>query len=260
MMAAEQGKARYRVLADRAAQIYAPAVHGLGARDLHRLARVRRVLANRAHLRHRRADHHLPVRARASRACRSDRCGSRLFKRGVMVKAPDGLERIAEVDAVVFDKTGTLTLGEPQLLDAEAVPAGTLAAAASLASGSRHPFSRALVAAAEERLGTVEVARNVEETPGEGLLVRTSRGEERLGSAAWCGVKKTAGNTAEVWYRYGEDAPVRFCFADRLRPDAAETIAALKERGFAVALLSGDRERWSPARHRTRASMYFWAS
>ena len=40
---------------------------------------------------------------------------SRLFRRGIMVKAPDGLERIAEVDTIVFDKTGTLTLGRPKL-------------------------------------------------------------------------------------------------------------------------------------------------
>ena len=40
---------------------------------------------------------------------------SRLFCRGVLVKAPDGLERLAEVDTVVFDKTGTLTLGEQAL-------------------------------------------------------------------------------------------------------------------------------------------------
>jgi Cu2+-exporting ATPase len=242
MMAAEQGKARYRVLADRAAQIYAPAVHGLGlvtfigwlafgAPWQTALTYAIAVLIITC-----------PCALALAVPVVQIAAASRLFKRGVMVKVPDGLERIAEVDAVVFDKTGTLTLGEPQLLDAEAVPAGTLAAAASLASGSRHPFSRALVAAAEERLGTVEFARDVEETPGEGLLVRTSRGEERLGSAAWCGVEKTAGHTAEVWYRYGEDAPVRFRFADRLRPDAAETIAALKARGLAVALLSGDRE------------------
>jgi Cu2+-exporting ATPase len=34
---------------------------------------------------------------------------------------------------------------------------------------------------------------------------------------------------------------VRFAFADDLRPDARETVAALKARGLAVVLLSGDR-------------------
>ncbi|WP_083241404.1 heavy metal translocating P-type ATPase [Methyloceanibacter stevinii] len=242
MMAAEQGKARYRVLADRAAQIYAPAVHGLGLATFvgwlvfgaswqTALTYAIAVLIITC-----------PCALALAVPVVQIAAASRLFKRGVMVKVPDGLERIAEVDTVVFDKTGTLTLGEPQLLDAGNVPADTLAAAASLASGSRHPFSRALVAAAEERLGSVEVARDVEETPGEGLSVKTARSEERLGSAAWCGVEGAAGQTAEVWYRRGDDEPVCFRFADRLRPDAAETVAALKARGLAVALLSGDRE------------------
>ena len=30
----------------------------------------------------------------------------RLFGKGVLIKAPDGLERLAEIDTVVFDKTG----------------------------------------------------------------------------------------------------------------------------------------------------------
>ena len=110
-----------------------------------------------------------------------------------------------------------------------------------LASASRHPFSRALVSAAEDALGSVEVARGVEETPGEGLVLQTSDGEVRLGSAAWCGVEGVGGQTAEVWYRRGHEEAVCFRFADQLRPDAAETIAALKERGLDVALLSGDR-------------------
>ena len=51
---------------------------------------------------------------------------SRLFREGVIVKAPDGLERVAEIDMVVFDKTGTLTLGRPQLLNANGVPESAL--------------------------------------------------------------------------------------------------------------------------------------
>jgi Cu2+-exporting ATPase len=47
---------------------------------------------------------------------------------------------------------------------------------------------------------------------------------------------------SRVWYRRGKEAPVCFRFADGLRPDAAETVAELKRRGFGVALLSGDRQ------------------
>jgi cation transport ATPase len=45
----------------------------------------------------------------------------------------------------------------------------------------------------------------------------------------------------ELWLRVGDRAPVRFRFADPLRPDAADVVDALKVRGLAVELLSGDR-------------------
>jgi Cu2+-exporting ATPase len=142
---------------------------------------------------------------------------------------------------VVFDKTGTLTLGKAQLIDDKEISDTDLAAAAALAATSKHPYSLALVKAAEVRLGAVTPATGIEETPGEGLMRATPQGEERLGSAAWCGVDSEGGEGAEVWYRHGKAAPVRFRFADAMRGDAPEIIAALKQRGLAVALLSGDR-------------------
>src|SRR5262249_3158812 len=110
----------------------------------------------------------------------------RLFSAGVLVKAADGLERIAEIDTIVFDKTGTLTYGQPSLLDADIYEADILQKAASLAVASRHPFARAIVAAAKQRFGAVERVEGVEEMPGFGLKRLTSDGEERLGSADWC--------------------------------------------------------------------------
>jgi Cu2+-exporting ATPase len=165
---------------------------------------------------------------------------SRLFRRGIVVKAPDGLERVAETDMVVFDKTGTLTLGRPQLLNEADIPDDVLAAAAALAAASRHPFARAIVQAAERRHGKVLAADGVKEVPGRGLSRLRARGEERLGSAAWCKVRGAASGS-EVWYRRDWQAPVAFRFADRARSDVAEVVETLKSRGLPVALLSGDR-------------------
>jgi Cu2+-exporting ATPase len=241
MLAAEQGKARYRRLADRAAQIYAPAVHGLGLATF--LGWLLAGAGWETALTYAIAVLIITCPCALALAVPAVQiaAASRLFRRRIIVKAADGLERIAEADMVVFDKTGTLTLGRPELLDQDAISDSVLAAASGLAAASRHPFARAIVEAAEARLGTVAPASGIEETPGLGLERSSPEGDERLGSAKWCGAE-SGGEESEVWYRRGAEAPVRFRFADILRSDAAEIVAVLKTQNYRLALLSGDRK------------------
>lgn len=161
----------------------------------------------------------------------------RLFKHGVLVKSGDALERLAQVDVVVFDKTGTLTLGKPRLVSA--VDVKTLHAAAALARASRHPLSRALVEAA----GPGVAASTAREVPGEGMEANIAGAIARLGRRTFSApdVPDAADGSAELWFTQGEAAPVRFVFVDALRADAAATIMALKQRGIAIELISGDR-------------------
>jgi Cu2+-exporting ATPase len=163
----------------------------------------------------------------------------RLMRRGILLKSATALERLAEADYVVFDKTGTLTLGRPELVDAAAIEPRALALAASLAANSRHPLARALCRAVPEGAA----ATGVEERPGLGLRLGTKAGEVRLGSRRWCGVEDNrAGEGPEIWLTEPGRPPLRLGFVDQLRPDAIDTVAALRAQGLAVELLSGDRE------------------
>jgi Cu2+-exporting ATPase len=240
MLAAEQGKARYRRLADRAAEIYAPAVHGLGLATF--LGWLIVGAPWQAALTYAIAVLIITCPCALALAVPAVQiaASSRLFRRRIIVKAADGLERIAETDMVVFDKTGTLTLGRPELLEDDTISDDALMAAAGLAVASKHPYAKAIVEAADKRLRRVMPASGVEEVPGRGLKHALAQGEERLGSAEWCGVE-SGGEDSEVWYRRDWMPPVRFRFDDSVRSDAADVVAALKRQGYRLALLSGDR-------------------
>lgn len=245
MAAAEQGKGRYVRLADRAARLYAPAVHVLGLATFigwmvtghgweAALTAAIAVLIITC-----------PCALALAVPAVQVAAASRLFAKGVIVKAADGLERMTEVDTIVLDKTGTLTTGEPQVLNGEAISDDVLLAAASLAIRSRHPYARAVVAAARARGLSPVAADEVTEVSGAGLARRTAEGEERLGSAAWVsagtGAGRSGGRGAEVWYKPPTGDAIVMRMADLLREDAVEVVRALKAAGYAVELLSGDR-------------------
>ncbi|MGE5504589.1 MAG: heavy metal translocating P-type ATPase metal-binding domain-containing protein [Actinomycetota bacterium] len=235
MEVAEQGRAKYVALADRVARWYAPVVHLaalvtfagwmiVGAVWQQALLNAVAVLIITC-----------PCALALAVPVVQVLASGRLMRQGILLKTATALERFADVDTVVFDKTGTLTLGKPSLQQDGGWTDADLAQAASLALASRHPLARALAAQCP---GAV-VADGVQEEPGRGLVA----GDVRLGSRAFVGVADDgAAEGPELWMARPGAAPIRFAFDDELRPDAAKVLTALRRRGLAVELLSGDRE------------------
>ena len=162
--------------------------------------------------------------------------------------------------AVAAGPAGRATAaGEPAAEPAQA--AAALARAASLAAWSSHPLSQALVtaAAAAASAGDADEAaawQALQELPGDGLQALDAKGRcWRLGRAGFvapadgavgavgdaaAGSAAAEGRAAVFW---GVDGVAlwRFDFDESLRPDALAAVAALRRRGLAVVLLSGDR-------------------
>jgi len=160
-----------------------------------------------------------------------------LRRRGVFVREEALWTKLGRVRQIVFDKTGTLTLETPVLQNPETLHGlepTARSALYALVRDNPHPVSQALL---ENVLatGTPDVLA-VEVTEVVGCGVET--GEWSLGRAGWRGVPRREGAT--VLARAGA-VVAEFVFADTVRADARAEVAALRRRGLAVQILSGDR-------------------
>jgi Cu2+-exporting ATPase len=164
----------------------------------------------------------------------------RLYKKGLLIKSATALERIAQIDTVVFDKTGTLTNGMPRLVSLPIAQATHLQIAATLASHSSHPLSRALLSALDAQGMSRAQVTDVNEVPGFGIEGRFDGMLVRLGRAEWVGATHDQGTA--TFLAIGDQTPIGFEFADTLRLGARDLINELKAQGLDVHILSGDTE------------------
>ncbi|MFF0164519.1 heavy metal translocating P-type ATPase [Streptomyces prasinus] len=187
-------------------------------------------------------------------------------RHGVLVKSAVVMERLGQIDAVALDKTGTLTEGTPRVTDIRPLPGSALtedevlALAASAEHPSEHPLARAVVDAAREGGLVLADAGDFTSVPGQGVTAVVAGRTVQVGSPArllpadadparrkMVRELEDAGRTAVAVLRDGVPVGV-LGIADRLRPDAAATVAALTRlTGRAPVLLTGDNER--AARH-----------
>lgn len=243
---ASQVKSRYVRLADRAAQLYAPLVHGAAA-----LAFVGWWLAG--------IGWQPSLVIAISVLIITCPCAlglaipavqvvasGLLFKKGVLLNSGDALERLAAVDTIVFDKTGTLTLADAELANASDIAPDDLHLAARMALASRHPLAAAVARADPGR----EPVSDAREIAGSGVEAVVDGVTIRMGSAAFCGANSDVVEAALVGHpaasvialRRGEKEPALFLVEQRLREDAASVIGCLQRAGYGIEILSGDRE------------------
>ncbi|MFF9810541.1 heavy metal translocating P-type ATPase [Streptomyces coeruleorubidus] len=182
-------------------------------------------------------------------------------RHGVLVKSAVVMERLGQVDAVALDKTGTLTEGSPRVTDLRPLPGSgldeaellTLAAAAE--RPSEHPLARAVVDAARERGLDLPGAEDFTSAPGVGVTAVVNGRGVAVGAPPRLldGTGSTVTAVADELERSGrtavlvlvDGAPAGLLgIADRLRPDAAATVAALTTlTGTGPTLLTGDNPR-----------------
>ncbi|MFH9677623.1 heavy metal translocating P-type ATPase [Streptomyces sp. NPDC017405] len=186
-------------------------------------------------------------------------------RHGVLVKSAVVMERLGQVDAVALDKTGTLTEGTPRVtgirpLDGSGLTGDNLLALAAAAEHpSEHPLARAVVDAARTRGVAIAGMRDFTSSPGIGVTAtvdghtvavgapaRLLDGHDDLVAARAAEVAaglEDGGRTAVLVLR--DSVPVGVLgIADRLRPDAAATVAALATlTGSVPMLVTGDNPR-----------------
>lgn len=177
---------------------------------------------------------------------------------GILIRNGDALQQAAKLDTIVLDKTGTITQGKPTLNAIHVKDPVTenelLQMAASLEKGSEHPLGEAIREAARNA-GLKDVAiEQFESIAGHGVQAEIAGGRWLLGNvrlmeresmdlSAWqvsLSELDESGQTP-VFLADGQQIRALFGVADALKDDAKRSIAALKQQGLDVIMLTGDR-------------------
>jgi len=183
---------------------------------------------------------------------------------GILIRGAEVLERARNLNVIVFDKTGTLTRGEPNITDI--VPFGghseadVLRLAAAVEVGSEHPLGEAIVRAAQMRGLSLPGVSAFNSIAGHGIRGTVEGKPVLLGNRRLLLQEKIAIDNAEQdmirLEREGKTAMLVaagsvligvIAVADTIKPEAKEAVAALRQEGIEVIMLTGDNERTAQA-------------
>ena len=183
-------------------------------------------------------------------------------QQGILIRDAQALELAHRAGIVAFDKTGTLTQGQPRLLSLHAWCAQTeselLALAASLQQHSEHPLAHAVLQAAKQASPALALrpVDHPQALSGRGIQGQIDGQTYLLGSLNWLSEHLEAaqqpalsaaladGHTVSLLAQQDAAGRVRalglLAFGDQPKPGVQQALAALRQRGLQLAMISGD--------------------
>ncbi|MGO4830930.1 heavy metal translocating P-type ATPase, partial [Rhizobiaceae sp. 2RAB30] len=183
---------------------------------------------------------------------------SRAAKLGVLIKSGGALEALAKVRIAILDKTGTLTFGKAEITDIRVSDGWNddelLRLAASLDQASNHVIADALVSGAHQRGLRLSPPTEVSEAAGTGVSGTVDGHAVVVGGSRFVRDRSRRGDPYALRGGVPEGAAVVavavdgeiagiIVLADKVRPEAADMLNALRDSGVTkIVLASGDRQ------------------
>jgi Cu2+-exporting ATPase len=172
--------------------------------------------------------------------------GSQRFsEEGFLIRSDEALDRAAQLDTICLDKTGTLTTGRLSVTYTTVTDPDVLRWMGSAEVPSEHPVAVAIVRYLTERGIAPVPAEGFSAQPGFGVEATVEGHRVRVGAVQDPALLQgTAIDPAWTVAAVEVDGVHRglICVEDTVRPEAPAVVKRLADAGYAVVLMTGDRE------------------
>jgi Cu+-exporting ATPase len=186
---------------------------------------------------------------------------------GVLIRGGDALQTAQKLNAIVLDKTGTITKGKPELTEVISRQSSVISnqtellrLAASVEKSSEHPLAAAIVEGAKAKGLLLADATEFDAILGHGVIAKVEGKQVILGNAKMMARENISLSDLDIAARRLADDGKTPMFvavdgtlagvvavADTVKEDSKGAIAALKQMGLEVVMITGDNERTANA-------------